>query len=115
MWNAKEGQIYICIKSDIPWWTVGKEYKVVVNKYGELCFVDDDGDARWTIDYLNNLTYCQFRLKDKQSKVTMEDLKAKSVERKYTLFEVNKVILRAYNMYDNDSQRLAYIKGYFAK
>ena len=115
MLNAKEGQIYICIKSDRPWWTKGKEYEVVLNNHGELCFVDDDGDARWTIGYLNNLTCCQFRLKDKQSKVPMEDLKANAVERQYTLFEVNKVILRAHNMYDNDSQRLAFIKGYFAK
>lgn len=115
MWNAKEGQTYICTKSDKPWWTRGKEYEVVRNKYDELCFVDDDGDARWAIDYLNNLTGCQFRLKDKQSKLTMEDLKEKSDKRKYTLFEVNKVILRAHNMYDNDSQRLAFIKGYFAK
>lgn len=67
MWNAKAGQIYICTKSDRPWWTKGKEYKVGLNKYGELCFVDDDGDARWTIDYLNNLTCCQFKLKETPS------------------------------------------------
>lgn len=113
MLNAKEGQTYVCVKSDRPWWTVGKEYKVVVNKYGELCFVDDDG-ATLAIRHLNYVNY-QFKLKETQSKVTMEDLKAKSVERKYTGFDVTKVILRAYNMYDNDAQRLAYIKGYFAK
>ena len=115
MLNAKEGQTYVCTMTDRPWWTKGKEYEVVLNNHEELCFVDDDGDARWTIGYLNNLTRCQFRLKDKQSKVTMEDLKAKSVEQKYTGFDVSKVIIRAHNMYDNDAQRLAFIKGYFAK
>ena len=113
MLNAKEGQTYICTKSNKPWWTKGKEYKVVLNSYGELCFVDDDG-AKWAIRHLKYVNY-QFKLKETQSKVTMEDLKAKSVERKYALFEVNKVILRAYKMYDNDAQRVAFIKGYFAK
>lgn len=121
MLNAKEGQTYVCVKSDRPWWTVGKEYNVLVTSKGKELLVDDDG-ARWQINYLKN-NHCEFKLnlhaefklKETQSKVTMEDLKAKSVERKYTLFEVNKVILRAYNMYDNDTQRLAFLKGYFAK
>lgn len=107
MTNAKEEPTYVCIKSDKPWWTKGKEYNAVLNKYGELCFVDDDG-AKWTIDYLNNRTNCQFKLKETPSRVESEKLK-------YTTFDVNKVILRAYKMYDNDAQRLAYIKGYFAK
>lgn len=62
MLNAREGQTYICTKSDKPWWTTGKEYKVVVNKYDELCFVDDDG-AKWSILYLKNHGY-QFKLKE---------------------------------------------------
>lgn len=107
MLNAKEGQTYVCVKSDRPWWTVGKEYKVVVNKYGELCFVDDDGDT-WSIEYLTSKACYQVKLKETQSKAETE-------KRKYTAFDVNKVILRAYNMYDNDAQRLAFIKGYFAK
>lgn len=112
--DFREGQTYVCTKSDRPWWTVGKEYNAVVNKYGELCFVDDDG-ATWSIEYLTSKTCYHVKLKETHSKVTMEDLKAKSVEHKYTAFDVNKVILRAYNMYDNDAQRLAFIKGYFAK
>lgn len=113
MLNAKEGQTYVCTKSVKPWWTKGKEYKVVLNSYGELCFVDDDG-AKWVIRHLKYVNY-QFKLKETQPEVTMEDLKAKSEKLKYTSFEVNKVILRAYNMYDNDSQRLTFIEGYFAK
>ena len=111
--DFKEGQTYICTKSNKPWWTKGKEYKVVLNGFGNRCFVDDNGD-KWVIRYLKYVNY-QFKLKETHSKVTMEDLKAKSVERKYTAFDVNKVILRAYNIYDTDAQRLAFIKGYFAK
>ena len=114
MLNAKEEQTYVCTKSDRPWWTVGKEYNSVVNKYGELCFVDDDGD-RWSMEYLTSKACNHVKLKETHSKVTMEDLKAKSVERKYTPCEVNKIIIKAYQTYNNDAQRLAFIKGYFAK
>lgn len=106
MLNAKEGQTYICTKSDKPWWTTGKEYEVISNNYDELCFVDDDG-AKWSILYLKNHGY-QFKLKEIQSKVETE-------KRKYTPFDVTKIILKSYQLYDNDAQRLAYIKGYFAK
>lgn len=51
MLNVQEGQLCICVKSDRPWWTRGKEYEVVRNKRGELSFVDDDG-AKWAISYL---------------------------------------------------------------
>lgn len=51
MLNAKEGQLCICVKSDRPWWTRGKEYEVVRNQHNELCFVDDDG-TKWPIHYL---------------------------------------------------------------
>lgn len=105
MLNAKEGQTYICTKSDKPWWTTGKEYKVISNMYGEPCLVDNDNN-KWAIKYLNNMKGIQFKLKETQ---------VETEKCKYTLFEVNKVILRAYNMYDNDAQRLAFIKGYFAK
>lgn len=118
MLNLQEGQTCICVKSDRPWWTRGKEYEVVRNKYDELCFVDDDGDKQ-AIHCLKDYV-CQFKpkvtsQKVTSQKVTMKDLQAKAVERKYTPFEVNKVIIKAYQLYDNDSQRLAYIKGYFAK
>nr|DAT36888.1 MAG TPA: hypothetical protein [Caudoviricetes sp.] len=111
--HLKEGQTYICTKSDKPWWTRGKEYKGVSTNHGKLYLVDDNG-TKWYLNYLKN-TACQFKLKETPQKATMEYLKSKDVERKYTPFEVTKVILRAYNMYDNDAQRLAYIKGYFAK
>ena len=49
MLNAKEGQTYVCTKSDGPWWTKGKEYTVVTNN-GKPCFIDDGG-GKWVIQY----------------------------------------------------------------
>lgn len=105
--DFKAGKTYVCVKSGRPWWTKGKEYEVLLNKYGELCFVDDDG-AAWSIEYLTGKACYHVELKETQSNAETE-------KHKYTGFDVTKVILRAYNMYDNDAQRLAYIKGYFAK
>lgn len=114
MLNEKEGQTYIITKSDKPWWTEGKEYEAVLNNWGELCLVDDDGD-KWAIDYLNSRTFYKLELKEKQSKITMEDLKQDHNEQKYSLQDVKEAIIEAYQLYDNDSQRLAFLKGYFAK
>lgn len=102
MLNLEEGQTYIITKSDEPWWTVGKEYQAVLNKWGDLCLVDDDGD-KWEVNYLNNRMSYKLELKEKE------------VERKYTPCDVNKIIIKAYQTYNNDAQRLAFIKGYFAK
>ena len=74
--KIKEGQIYICKRDDLEWWTEGKEYKVVFDKCHGLVIVDDCGD-KWylpndsllndvfklnenTLD-LNNLTIEQLR------------------------------------------------------
>lgn len=114
MLNAKKGQTYIITKSDKPWWTEGKEYKAVLNNWGEVCLVDDDGD-KWAINYLNNKTCYNLELKEKQSKITMEELKQYSSEQTYSLLDVKEAIVEAYQKYDNDSQRLAFLKGYFAK
>ena len=72
MLNAKAGQTYICTKSDQPCWTIGKEYEVISNRYGELCLVDNDND-KWVINYLNNRKFIQFKLKEKQPKVTPKE------------------------------------------
>lgn len=99
--DLKEGQTYICTDTKYRWWTVGKEYNVVLTEYGSKVLVDDEG-GKWFNHQLSE-TSTDFKLKTDDS------------EQKYTPFEVTKVIIKAYQLYDNDSQRLAYIKGYFAK
>lgn len=106
MLNAKEGQTYkgqtyICTDTKYRWWTEGKEYEVVLNSKGELCLVDDGGDM-WSATALCHIS-TDFKLKTDDSGP------------KYTQQQINEAILKAYQLYDNDSQRLAYIKGYFAK
>lgn len=114
--NFKEGQTYVCTKSDgkyRKWWTVDKEYKVVLDDLNEAVLLDDD-NSYWSSTELatHNLN---FKLKEEQPKVTTEDVTSNKVEPMYTPRDVNKIIIKAYQMYDNDAQRLAFIKGYFAK
>ena len=104
--DIKEGQTYVCKRDDIDWWTLDKEYKVQAFSNGELYITDDDG-YNWYLPH-DNLLALVFKLKETQSKAT-------PVEPKYTAFDVTKVIIKAYQTYNNDAQRLAFIKGYFAK
>lgn len=99
--DLKEGQTYICTDTKYRWWTEGKEYQVVLNTQGEPCLVDNGGDT-WSATALCPIS-ADFKLKTDDS------------EPKYTQQQINKAIVKAYQLYDNDSQRLAYIKGYFAK
>ncbi len=71
MLTIKEGQTYICTKSDRPWWTVGKEYPVFLNSYNEPAIRDDDGDD-WHSSYLS-ISNNQFKLKEEQPKVTLDE------------------------------------------
>lgn len=95
----KEGQTYICIKSDRRWWTVDKEYNVVLNDDNKPVLLDDEGDM-W---YSNDLIGPNNNFKLKETMVT------------YTQLEVQQIILNAYQTYEDDSQRLAFIKRYFSK
>lgn len=109
----KEGQIYVCLKSEESWWTEGKEYTVVCNSDGIPVLVDnryDEWPSNDLIHYNN-----EFKLKETQSKITGEVLKQDFHEQTYTLLDVKEAIVEAYQTYDNDSQRLAFLKGYFAK
>ena len=63
------GQTYICTKSiNDNWWTVGKEYFVVLNFFNEPSLVDNEGD-KWEA-YMIKGCEIKFKLKDKT-----EDLK----------------------------------------
>ena len=74
--ELKEGQIYICKRDDLEWWTEGKEYKVVFDKCHGLVIVDDCGD-KWYLpndELLNDV----FKLKEQPfdlNKLTTAQLK----------------------------------------
>lgn len=72
--DFKEGQTYICTKSDRPWWTVGKEYPVFLYSDNEPAIKDDDC-FDWHSGYLSylNTSNIQFKLKEKQPKVTLDE------------------------------------------
>ncbi|HIB1931705.1 DUF1642 domain-containing protein [Enterococcus lactis] len=69
--DFKEGQTYICTKSDKQWWTVGKEYPVFLDSDNEPAIRDDDGDD-WHSSYLS-ISNNQFKLKEEQPKVTLDE------------------------------------------
>ena len=85
----KEGQTYICTKSVKRWWTVGKKYPVFLDSYNEPAIRDDDGDD-WHSSYLS-ISNNQFKLKEEQPKVTLDEPK-KPVVPKFVAewFEDNK-------------------------
>ncbi|MFS0930501.1 DUF1642 domain-containing protein [Enterococcus durans] len=69
----KEGQTYVCTKSDKRWWTVGKEYPVFLDSYNEPIIKDDEYDD-WHSSYLS-ISNNQFKLKEEQPKVTLDEPK----------------------------------------
>ncbi len=71
MLTFKKGQTYICTKSDIRWWTVGKEYQVFLDSDNEPAIRDDDGDD-WHSSYMRTFNN-QFKLKEEQPKVTLDE------------------------------------------
>lgn len=64
MLKFKEGQTYICTKSEAPWWTEGKEYQVRLCVDGDLYLIDDDCDA-YNDAYINTLE-TKFKLKEEK-------------------------------------------------
>lgn len=74
MLNVKEGQTYVCKRDDLDWWTLDKEYKVVLDKYGGLTIIDDDGSNWYLTQKLMNQV---FKLKEKTfdlNKLTINEL-----------------------------------------
>lgn len=98
---------YKCIKSnDEKRFAVGEIYPLYEDK---INYVVANNGTKWHKD--------DIPLIEKEYGVLLKlmDEQEKSAKRTYTPFEVNNIIIKAYQLYDNDSQRLAYIKGYFAK
>lgn len=52
---------------------------------------------------------------DGQHKITLDDLAQDALETTFTLTQVRDSIVKAYQLFDNDSQRVAFLQGYFAK
>lgn len=70
--NFKEGQTYICTKSNNKVrWTEGKEYKVFLASNNEPAIKDNDG-YKWSLRSLNS-SKNQFKLKEEQPKVTLDE------------------------------------------
>lgn len=77
--DLKEGQTYICTKSNEEYWTEGEEYKVTLTTYGIPAITDNNGN-NWSSTALN-LDNNQFKLKEKTpsseldlNKLTLEEL-----------------------------------------
>lgn len=68
MLEFKEGQTYICLESDYPWWTEGKEYKVVRDELGILNMLSD-GHKSWYASEINMLKHT-IKFKLKEDKIT---------------------------------------------
>ena len=61
--EIKEGQIYVCKRDKLAWWTLDKEYKVQTFRNGILYLTDDEG-CNWHLPndgLMNNV----FTLKEK--------------------------------------------------
>ena len=71
--NFRKGQIYTCTKSKLEWWTVGKEYNVVLDIYGCLALSDNNGNTWWSQSL--DVDYTQFKLKLDINELTKEQLK----------------------------------------
>ena len=60
----KEGQTYICTETDKPWWTEGKEYEVLINKFDNNLVIQDDDGTYFDETAINNIRTTSFKLKD---------------------------------------------------
>lgn len=86
MLKFKEGQTYICTETQATWWTVGREYPVVIDNpvfidnYENYFVIKDDDGTPWCDYELNNGRH-KFILKDEpltenppMEETTMTDL-----------------------------------------
>ena len=71
MLNFKEGQTYICTKSNESWWTEVKEYTVTLDRYGTPLLPDNDG-YKWSSHSLNASSH-QFKLKEENKMLNFKE------------------------------------------
>lgn len=102
---------YKCIKSnDERRFTVGEIYPLYKGYKGYKNYIVANNNVNW---YENEVPIIEKEYGVELAE--MEDVKSNTAEPMYTPCDVNKVIIKAYQTYNNDAQRLAFIKGYFAK
>lgn len=70
--EVKEGQTYICTKSERSYWTEGEEYHVFLDDSGVTVIADDDGDL-WHTDMLSVIG-TKFKLKYSEHRFTILDI-----------------------------------------
>lgn len=101
------GKSYLCVKvsTKTTWFTVGKVYETIEG-IDEPYILSDTG-MKW---YSSDRDLLQ-----KDGSATFTEFSSDESVKSYTKEEVNKVIAKAHQYFNNDSQRLAYIRGYFAK
>ncbi|CAD0300251.1 hypothetical protein [Enterococcus phage vB_EhiS_268] len=73
--------------------------------YAIIC----DGYQRWLRTETVEL------IAEKPPLYTKEDIKKERLEKTYTPIQVRDAITKAYLEFDNDTQRLAFLQGYFSK
>lgn len=79
MLKFKEGQTYICTKTDTVWWTVGKEYNVFYDDRLQSLAINDNLGTTW-FDYELNSSYEEFILKEEKELEEKQEEINKSVE-----------------------------------
>lgn len=87
---------------------------------GEIVDIDEDNPASmYAIIWEGRKRWLRTEtvelIAEKPPLYTKEDLKKERLEKTYTPAQVRDAITKAYLEFDNDSQRLAFLQGYFSK
>lgn len=98
-------------------WVVARD---IADEYNQVCVYDVQQNNRgyqaifwdYNVKLIKRATPVDGDKDNVESDITATTLEESTT---YTTTEINKIIFKAYQMFDNDSQRLAYLKGYFAK
>lgn len=111
----KIGEQYKCIKAPNGNFTEGKLYNLECNYAGQTWLRGNDGlkytSEQCTVGHRLNTTGLQFEKVEE----TPDQNATKEEPTTYTKTEVIRQITNAYQHFNTDAERLAYLQGYFAK
>lgn len=112
----KIGEKYKCIKAPNGNFTEGKLYDLECNYAGQAWLRGNDGlkytSEQCTVGHRLNTTGLQFEKVEEDLVNPDATIEEPTV---YTKTEVIRQITNAYQHFNTDAERLAYLKGYFAK